>query len=224
MVRSGVKSFLKASWYPGLLAFILVVFGKLYHQQILEISKILDTYLKLILSSWPAVILIIFLLILLGHKEAVDLFIRRIKSIGSSGVETFPIEEQRNSEASTESLRTSIAQLQGALLQQGKKTLFERIYSNIFGSQLSLLSLLNATPAGMRIVNATQFYMNAAVQYPTIRNYPFADYLNYLKNAGLVALPPVEEWQTTGMATITPLGREFLTYIMSEGLPLTKPL
>lgn len=51
---------------------------------------IIDDYLKLILTSWPSVILILFLFILLRHREAIDYFIKNIKLVSPKGIETHP--------------------------------------------------------------------------------------------------------------------------------------
>lgn len=52
-----------------------------------EIFKITDQYLKLILTSWPASVIIIGSLLLLKQQDAIDEFIRkRMTSIGPSGV------------------------------------------------------------------------------------------------------------------------------------------
>lgn len=47
-------------------------------------------YLKIILTHWPAVILIIFIFILFRHKNAIDTLIRNIKSLGPSGADFYP--------------------------------------------------------------------------------------------------------------------------------------
>jgi len=58
---------------------------------IIKIFIVFDDYLKLILTSWPAVILILFVFILLRHKKAIDEFIkRRLKSAGPHGVDSYP--------------------------------------------------------------------------------------------------------------------------------------
>jgi len=55
----------------------------------MNILNIIDEYLKLILISWPAVILILSVFILIRHKEAIDNLIRRIKSINKDGLDTY---------------------------------------------------------------------------------------------------------------------------------------
>jgi len=57
---------------------------------LVQIFGIIDDYLKLILTSWPAVILILFLFILLRHREAIDYFIKNIKIVSPKGIETHP--------------------------------------------------------------------------------------------------------------------------------------
>lgn len=55
-----------------------------------QILIIIDTYLKLILTCLPAVILILSLLILFWYKEEIRGFIKRLKSFGPHGADSFP--------------------------------------------------------------------------------------------------------------------------------------
>lgn len=58
---------------------------------LIKILIVFDEYLKLILTSWPAVILILAIFVLLRHKGAIDEFIKkRLKSAGPHGVDFFP--------------------------------------------------------------------------------------------------------------------------------------
>lgn len=59
------------------------------YSAILLVLGIVDDYLKLILTSWPAVILILSLFILLRHREAIDYFIKNIKIVSPKGIETY---------------------------------------------------------------------------------------------------------------------------------------
>lgn len=54
-----------------------------------QIIIAIDGYFKLVLTSWPAVILILSSWILFWYKEEIRRFIKRIKSIGPSGVDTY---------------------------------------------------------------------------------------------------------------------------------------
>lgn len=49
-----------------------------------------DKYLELVLTSWPAVILILSLWILFWYKDEIREFIKRIKSFGPHGADSYP--------------------------------------------------------------------------------------------------------------------------------------
>jgi hypothetical protein len=55
-----------------------------------QVLVVIDDYLKLILTSWPAVILILSIFILLRYKEAINNRIQNIKSVGRGGVTMYP--------------------------------------------------------------------------------------------------------------------------------------
>lgn len=55
-------------------------------QYLIKILIILGTYFKLILTSWPAIVLILFILVLFRHRGAVDGLIRRIIKITREGL------------------------------------------------------------------------------------------------------------------------------------------
>ena len=57
---------------------------------LIKILKIIDVYLRLILTSWPAVILILSSWVLLWYKEEIREFIKRLKSLGPHGADTYP--------------------------------------------------------------------------------------------------------------------------------------
>jgi len=55
---------------------------------------VIDVYLKLILTSWPAVLLILSLFIILRHRGAIDNRIKNIKSLGPGGVDMYPLNSE----------------------------------------------------------------------------------------------------------------------------------
>lgn len=87
---------------------------------------------------------------------------------------------------------------------------FERIYSNIFGSQIKLLAYLNSafneTTSSVKF-----FYDNAAKNNPEMLKYPYEKYLEFLEIKNLVQI-------TNDSIQITWLGRDFLKFMMQMGL------
>ena len=81
---------------------------------LIKILIVFDEYLRLILTSWPAVVLILVVFVLLRHKEAIDEFIKkRLKSAGPHGVDSFPPSTEPESkvlpEAKKEATRNNTA-------------------------------------------------------------------------------------------------------------------
>ncbi len=68
---------------------VLIVVGNILYKDFdnLIFLQVIDSYLKIILSSWPAAILLIGLFLLSGHKDAIDYFIKnRMTGVGFDGV------------------------------------------------------------------------------------------------------------------------------------------
>lgn len=57
---------------------------------IMPIFNVIDEYIRIILTSWPAVVLILSIIILLRHKKEIDERIKNIKSVGPHGTEFYP--------------------------------------------------------------------------------------------------------------------------------------
>ena len=93
---------------------------------------------------------------------------------------------------------------------------FERIYHNIFGSQLNLLQFLNSRPKGENLEGLKPFYDLAVTMHPKTADYPFQQYLDYLINTGLII-------KKEGLFYITQMGREFLEYLIKQGYSLSLP-
>lgn len=94
---------------------------------------------------------------------------------------------------------------------------FEALYSLIYGSQLTLLQTLNSQAQGMEYQIARTFsYDIAAVIYPDVyRAYSFDEYIHFLLTTGLVS-------RADDRIFITPMGREFLAYLIRQGKSLTR--
>jgi len=108
-------------------------------------------------------------------------------------------------------LLEQIAALQTALV-------FERVYQNIFGSQIKLLDALREVGVqGILYENVAAFYQATRKTWSTLSSYSLNQYLNYLVNAGLVEI--IQEG-VTKKCKITSQGVDFLEYI--EKLNYTK--
>lgn len=83
----------------------------------------------------------------------------------------------------------------------------EYYYSQIYGSQLAILSYLNVNRNGKRVEDIKLFYDNAAKQYPEIfQSYSFESYLKFLETSTLIILEGE-------LYKITIFGAEFLSYL-----------
>lgn len=94
------------------------------------------------------------------------------------------------------------------LAQQNITNTFEKIYHNIFGSQIKLLEFLSVQPEGSAPVQSiTPFFDSAKYNHPEVfLNYQFSDYMVFLLTWGLVK-------NTNGEWSITSHGRAFIAYI-----------
>ncbi len=94
---------------------------------------------------------------------------------------------------------------------------FEALYSFLWGSQLAILQYLAAAAAPVAVEQVRPFYAAAAQRYPTVfASYPFENYLGFMRGALLVNI-------VNNTIAITPVGREFLAYLVRVGRPLAKP-
>jgi hypothetical protein len=84
---------------------------------------------------------------------------------------------------------------------------FERIYRSVWGSQMNLLATANQ-PGGAALTLAQQQYGAAAAAAPYVYgNYPFAGWLGYLENCGLVQ-------RDAATVSATDKGRLFIQYLV----------
>lgn len=92
--------FKKGNWHVILTAtlgglLILVVVGNVLYRDFnnLIFLQTIDAYLRLVLASWPAAILLLGLFLLVRHRDAIDHFIRnRMTGVGFDGVKGDVIE------------------------------------------------------------------------------------------------------------------------------------
>ena len=91
---------------------------------------------------------------------------------------------------------------------------FERIYTNIFGSQITLLQHLNSS-FNETLESVKYFYDYAAKQHPEIAKYPYSDYIRFLHSRSLVHIKD-------STIQISWLGRDFLKFMVQTGLSDSK--
>lgn len=105
------------------------------------------------------------------------------------------------------------------LAQQQISNAFEKVYYNIFGSQIRLLEYLSVQSEGKAAVQAvTPFFERAKFDSPEVfERHQFSDYMNFLLSWNLVTNKD-HEW------LITKHGRAFITYITAMQLDKNKAL
>lgn len=109
-----------------------------------------------------------------------------------------------------------VSRLTRALAESCLSTAFERIYRIIYGSQISMLRLLNENPH-FREHHVRDFFSRVKDRFPEIyANYTFDRWLDFLKTAQLAV-------QIEDRLQISDVGRDFLTYLTLQGLPEAKP-
>lgn len=122
-----------------------------------------------------------------------------------------PSKEQLQSQV--DALLTQVATVQSAFR-------FERIYNLIFGTQIMTLQNLKKNVGGMWHVALASWYEDVRAQDPTLKNYPFSDYIGFLLNAKLIQSIESPKGR---MYIITDLGTDFLEYIEKSRYPKFKP-
>jgi len=187
---------------------------------------IIDSYLRLILTSWPAVVLIIFIFLLIRHRDTIDYLLKNnIWRVGN--VETVP---KQQSEESAKEIATgaiinteneSNAELKKEIERLNNAKTFERIYNLIFGSQINIISKTISNGGSLPIENVISIYNDTIFKNPGLKNYSFDTYIHFLINTGLLSF--VEPLSSEKIIEITTRGKDFFNYIVSEKLDLFKP-
>lgn len=183
-----------------------------------NLIAITDSYLRVVLNSWPAVVFVLGIILLFKYKTSIAIFIeKRVTSIGLSGVSAATQTDARTHE--------EITNVQPTINKHGSDDIkriqfFERLHGTIYGTQIKLLFKLNTVASGLNMTEAAQFYVEALGKNPELKNYTYPNYLNFLVSLDLVSL--VGDF-TQGVLQITPLGKDFLTYITTYGLSIEKP-
>jgi hypothetical protein len=114
-----------------------------------------------------------------------------------------------------------IAWLVRGFAQERLQRVHEQNYRLILGGQLALLLQVN-TGAITRVSNTRDTYNLAKDRHPTVyENFSFENWLNWPKNAGLIEVVP--DNASDPLVRISPIGRDFMLYLVATGLTGPKP-
>ena len=205
-----------------------------------------------VLSSWPLATVVCFIATLLILRSSLDGLIRRIKSfkVGNHSVDASgDVSEQQKKIETTTSSKSPVptvtlpppneiyAQIEKEVRDAGtaaniapdveKAWLIralavfrvwnghERVYRLITGSQLELLLRTNSAP--LKIDTARQMYEEAKANYPDwYKEFEFETWVNFPINSGLLR-------EEASVLRITPLGQDFMHYLVSNSMTNPKP-
>ena len=98
--------------------------------------------------------------------------------------------------------------------QFAQQWIFERVFRNIFRSQIDLLRHLQQSDPQQAPLSALLRFYEGGITGKGIPNtsYPYENYIGFLRNFGLIELAPASG-TTERVVSLTPLGSNFLQYI-----------
>jgi hypothetical protein len=196
---------------------------------------------------WPAAVVIIAVVFMAIFKKPLERLLDRTKKIGSTGLDATASAQETSIDRRPTGADELLAQFEDEFLvdQEGlirqeldhrridnpaerERVLtrllagayihsrFERTYHLIFGSQLSVLQELNAMGTAHRN-NGREVYAVATVLSPDFyANYSFDQWLNFMVSQVLVRVDDGDA------VSITVAGREFLKFVVQQGLSFNK--
>lgn len=179
-----------------------------------------------ILISWPVVIGSLGLVFLLRHKEAISDLVKRLSELAFPGGSVAFAKPDQQSHSPTPTLEEVTRKVTGerdaayqAAVGFAKWWWFEKVWNLIYKSQIAILEAIAPVATGsirwMDLYN--RFYLPVAAANPGFSAYPFPQYMAFLgSTAGFIAWDLSVDAQNPPVA-LTPLGREFLQYMASQG-------
>ena len=188
-------------------------------------------YLKTI--SWPITIIILALLFRFEIKELIKKIIGIQTPFGSIDLSRQNVPKGEISKEVKEGISKSVNEQESkkdVKIGGGEDTskqiatlqialLFEKIYNNIYGSQIALLKSARNDMTGLWHVALCSWYEGVRQNDLVLKNYNFDDYIKYLISCGLVKA--IE--QSGGRKyMITDTGVDFLNYIEKSKYPENK--
>src|SRR3989344_2832191 len=153
-------------------------------------------------------------------EKTVSVFKRELEKLQRDRVEAEKDARAiQNQQAQIAALLNQISQLQGALVQEGKQRLYERIYGSIFGGQLYLLIRLEAL-GKIPYAEAFDIYNLLLPKYPDLKSTDAHRYATFLIDVGFVE---AGFENNTDILIIKEEGRNFLKYLREQKLTFEKP-
>jgi hypothetical protein len=194
------------------------------------VAEMVLRYLQALLA-WPPVVLVLGIVALKMFREPLADFFRRLTEGEAYGVRvkaTTPAEQRKEikevEEASgppklqsAEDVERYIRDNPKAVMEELARTSnsfrFEKTYNLIYGTQIDLLEHLTTKgDEGESYTNLARFY-NEFVRRSGLQTTQMADYLGFLKEAGLAEYVGYEP---NLRLRITPFGLNFLSYIKGQ--------
>lgn len=204
----------------------------------------LDKYVSLTLNSWPAVILVLGIILLLSQPDAISNLIKRIKQIGRGGIELQDerfiengISNQKDSPVLDKNKET-IAELKRETTGEHNKTndmlatklaeleksyTFEGLHNRMFGTQILLMQKL-FTNGFISNEEARSFYEEAESNFLNYSlsaensnsggNHIEMNSWDYINGLEAAGLISINEYGYS----ITDLGKEFIDYVNTNQL------
>lgn len=183
--------------------------------ELTPIFLVVDEYLKLIFTSWPAAIIIIGIFLMISQRDAIDEYIRkRFKSAG--WVDSYAYPQQNQDEVvETNSLEEVGSATTGSESEKFKELyLFERGYNSIFGSQIKLLEWLYILGSKGLSFEEINSYFNTVKQKSwvgLVDQWSTDKYLQFLITSNFIEVSSGED----SYYRITDFGKKFIDYLNS---------
>lgn len=193
-----IIDFLKISWWPLILLFIIFIFKEELKTFINEVSE-LDIF---------------------GNRAKRGKQIPNQENQPSKKIEFLKDYKELNDQYKNiiDSLSNNADELKKQLTNKEIELDFERIYNSIFGSQILILKYLN-TANFVGLNDITKYYETVQKNNPVLQGWGIDQYLTFLVSSILIEPAPMGGFQ------ITPKGKVFIAYIEEvRKYNLNKPL
>jgi len=200
-------------------------------------ARLIKDYVDVLV--WPVLVFAVFIVSVTRFRDQIAEAILRVRSVKALGaeallegqlsaepevpppaVEAGPAEEVMNAEQAH--FENEVTRVQGELWQAQTDLYHERVYRNIYGTQIALLQDLNQRPAGIPVEEVLtshfQRHVDAGKIWAPAYQGNFTNYIDFLTSWGLIQHLPA------GIYHITAAGRGFLTYLTALGIPVQKAL
>jgi|SRR5579872_4928964 len=200
---------------------------------------------------WPTAVVVIAVVFMLVFKKPLERLVDRTKKIGTTGLDASVTPSAASQETRIQRAPSAaeelLARFENDLLREQECAIrreldsrkvddaserervlirhlaasyiysrFDRTYRLIFGSQITTLQDLNTAGISNREIVRGNYHIAAMIAPEFYANYTFEQWLHFLISQGLV--------QADGEnLSITLAGREFLKFLIQEGLSFNRP-